>query len=59
MQLKKLNILFAFVVTQNGAFMPLINLCHIIWIFGQNVGQCISKNVNSQKQPKREKMAWG
>jgi len=54
MQLKNLNIhAFAFVATQNGVLMPLIGLCHInanqIWIFGYNVGQCTSRNVNSQK----------
>jgi hypothetical protein len=52
MQLKKLDIyVFVFVAIQNGVSMSLIGLCHInvnsIWIFGHNVGQCTSKNVNN------------
>jgi hypothetical protein len=52
MQSKKLDIyVVAFVAIENGVSMSLIGLCHIninpIWIFGHNVGQCTSKNVNN------------
>jgi len=49
------SIYFAFVATENGVLMSLIDLCHInvnmiLWSqYYINVGRCINKNVNTKK----------